>query len=198
MRWICGLLVILFTSQARADTVTVTFSGTVAPYVWTGSSYVTGNPLAGDSFSSVWTLDACPGCNSGVVQSVSLAIGNQTISYALGSYMSASITSTQIYLNDTVAPGSVALNSFVQTRQPLFPDAITTSFTYQTVADDNFSYPFHLGGSFWSDGPDGYLQVASLTVDNPSYIGQPFFVPGPVLGFGVANLFLLGLLWRFR
>lgn len=191
MRWLFVALVALFVVPAKADTVTVTFRGVIAPYVWTGDRYVTGNPLAGQSFSTVWTLEACAGCSSGQIVSILLTIGGQAIPYAPGIFMTTAISPNGIYLNDTVSPGAIALNSFVTVRSALFPAAITTPFTYQTVADDNFDSPFHLGGSFWSDGPDGYLQMASLTVDNPSYVGEPFFVPAPLVGTGLPALVIL-------
>lgn len=185
----------LLSTPALADTVTITFSGTVAPYVWTGSSYVTGNPLSGDSFTTTWTVVACSGCSSGQVASAVLTIEGQVFPYAQGVNMNAYVTPTQIYLNDTVYPGAVALNSYVTTHNAPFPTALTTPFSYQTVADDNFASPFHLGGSFWTEGPDGYLQVASVAVDNPSYIGSPFLVPAPILGTGLPALLVLLFGW---
>lgn len=175
----------LLSTPTLADTVTVTFSGTVAPYVWTGSSYITGNPLAGQPFSTAWTVDACQGCSSGQVTSVLLSIGEEVFPYALGGYMNAFITPARIYLNNTVVPGAVALNSFVDASTPALPADLTTPFTYQTLPADNASYPFHLGGSFWKDGPDGYVQVEQVTLANPTFKHSP----APTMGLNLSLLF---------
>lgn len=189
MKWIFGFLVILFTTPAQADTVTVTFSGTVAPYVWTGSSYALGNPLSGQSFSTVWTVDACQGCSSGILLSAALTVGGQTFAYAVDGYTAAFITFERLYLNTTVVPGEIALNSFVEPSIPFQFSSLTTPFAYQVTAADNGMRPFNLGGSFLNNpGPDGFLTVQSVTLANPAILHNP----APVMG-GISSL-----VWLFK
>lgn len=179
---------LIFCRATHADTVTITFTGTVAPYSWTDAGYIPGNPLAGQSFSTVWALDACAGCSTGQVLSILLTIGGDAFPYALGSYMPASISPTGIYVNDTVVPGTVALNSFVTTSSNVFPDNLTTPFTYHVTDGDNLRSPFQLGGSFWlNPGPDGYLKMDNVKLDNPDYVS----VPAPSLPWWLAFLAFL-------
>lgn len=184
MKWIAVFLSLL-SSPALADTITITFSGTVAPYSFS---------FAGQPFSTVWAL------TDGLMTSERLFIGSQETDFGQTGYKAVALLPTQIYLNITVVPGTFALNSFITADTPVFP-ADGAPFVYQLAPTDNL-----LAGSFQLGESNGYLLVNKVALANPDYVPigptsavpltQEVYAPFPVLGTGWALLF--GLVWPFK
>jgi len=209
-RNVVGALALAFAAlPAQADIVTVTFTGHIAPWIWTGSRYIEaalidvpgifgtpGASLTGDPFTSVWIANVASGNSIGQLLSATLTINDHSFAYGApsGSYTVINTGIWGIYSNITINPGSVPMNSFVGlSDRPRFPGDLTTPFTYDTTATDNLDTPHQLGGSFsLNPGPDGYLLVDNVTLTNPSYSGPPFYTtPWPIAGTGLPGLLAL-------
>ena len=151
--------------------------GTIAPWLWNGSSYYQGSlidpgifapagtSLTGDAIEIVWSSDP----------SVTAAITINGVTMTLGPTALHTVMDTG-YQNITVSLGpNVAVNSY----DPTF------------AAQYN---PHGIGGSLELVGLDGYFYVTSM-VDPPSMAAAA--VPGPVAGEGwiLLGIMLVFVIW---
>lgn len=221
------VLVVTWTVSSRADIITLTVTGTVAPLAWTGSGYVTstvvdtkgvfgsaGASLAGDSFEARWTLDTA---SQSPVLSSMLSITGHTIEFGSVGYnvyqTYNGYSGSGIYTNITVTPGVTAMNTFIDTTSSFFSGGLTTPFSYTFNSEiDNLKRPHGLSGSFRYDGTAGYLNIENMTLDNPDYVGAqsfrtlsysevtavPIAVVGSGLPSGIIAAILVWLCYSFR
>jgi len=172
-------------APTHADTVIV--AGTIAPYLWNGSSYYVaplidpgifgpaGTSLTGDAIQIVWNIE--PITATVTINGTSVTLGPAT------GFFAASAQVTPTYQNITVQLGpNVAINSF-------------DDFAY--VAKFN---PLGIGGSFDLIGPnstvlDGYYFVTDVL--NPLAVPAPIVGDGP-LGLLACALLIVGFVRKYR
>jgi len=158
--------------KASADIVTVTVTGTVAPYQFNNRYFISpvidytgifgqpGASLAGDAFTILWTVDtSCPGCSASIYNSVSggsvsgtaspilsavLTINGGSVTYGPAAELGEMYGYTNaFYVNVTVSPANAAINSYVNSTANNLPNSITQPFSYTlTPGIDNVSNGF--------------------------------------------------------
>jgi hypothetical protein len=189
---------VLFPLQASADTIiTVTYTGTIAPYVWTGSRYIVaplidqtgifgpaGASLTGAAFTGVWQVNVpCPACGdssldrvgggsfygtaSPVISAV-LTIQGHSVDFGPGIYGVMQEGGNFIYNNVTVSNGGLGNVAMNNDIQSL-----------SQAIPDNLSQPFSYTVNPLTDN----LNNCSVSVSNclpPPGIGGGFeLAPGP-------------------
>jgi hypothetical protein len=219
-------ILLLFPLPSSADIVTVTVTGTVAPVIWDGSTFVVaplidhtgifgpgGASLTGDAFMAVWTMNTNCACNfitsdevaggsfygseSPVLSSI-LTIQGHSVNFGPGIYGVMQVYNngpnhapgygSGTYQNVTVDPlAHIAMNTFVDSDTLAFSGFLNQPFSYVVnPLTDNTVHPFGIGGSFELGSLQGYFNVNTITLSNPT-----FAVPAPVLGAGMPGAILV-------
>jgi hypothetical protein len=164
--------------KASADIVTMTATGTVAPYQFDGGYFIApvvdytgifgqpGDNLAGDPFIILWTVNTnCAACNgvgggpngpSPIVSAV-LTINGGSVTYGPGitgfmtGFNNGNISA--FHVDVMVSPGDAAVNSYVNSTTNNLPNSITQPFSYTLNVSNGFSPNFIGGGFSWPAPP---------------------------------------------
>jgi hypothetical protein len=185
-------------TAAYADIVTVTVTGTIAPYTWNGSSY-TSNPLIdtagrfgtvganlfGDAYTATWTVNtgsateyisggSAPNTTSPILSTI-LTINGFTLDFGLGGYGAAyqyHYPGTDYFMVNTTI-GNNAMNSYVSSSNQ-FPGNLTTPWTYNVnPLTDNLDHVVSqgqegIGGGFIYGDLRGYFLPETFTLTDQS------------------------------
>ena len=191
------------------------------PLIDNGTFGNAGDNLFGDAFVANWTVNTgCGACNyasGGTINtpdtvspilSATLTINGVTVSFSVGLYgviynyhnisRNAAVTVNNgnfdaFEISVTAAPGSSAMNQFVNTFGGSFSGDINVPFTYVVnPLTDNIDHG-GVGGAFSYGGLAGYLFPETFTLTN-----QTHPVPGPIVGAGIPGLLLLAGLTLLR
>jgi hypothetical protein len=211
-------------SIAGADIITMTVTGSVAPYQFGNGYYIApvidqtglfgpvGANLANDPLTVLWTSNTITGVTTAVLTINGVAGPIFTRVDPVYSDAFLETGGHQVFADVTSqlgGPGNVSIDSFVRSLSTVFPTT-GTPFDYTLGGDDNSTCcfpPTGIGGSFRTEyGPgtalDGYYYITHITVENPDYTGPPwvFSTPGPIAGAGLPGMIFAtgGLLawWR--
>jgi len=182
---------------------TITFTGTVSPWLFNGSNYFLGTLidtnnffgggiLTNDPFTTTWISDATNPTVFTAFTSATLTINGISVEFASPAALNENLVLNQ----SSVEPGvtislfpHISLNSFIYSNHPIFPNDLSNfSYTFNPLTD-NLSFPHQLGGAFHLNGLNGYLAVQ--TVSFQGYAIPVVVVPAPIAGTGPIALILL-------
>lgn len=213
---------VLSTTSASADIVTLTVTGTIAPYQFgslgyqispvidtTGLFGQAGADLAGNPFTVVWTGNTQSGSLSAV-----LTIDSGSVTFngpGLSSYFFNSKIGQTSRTNENITVsigglGNVAINTYINSTVAGIPGDIRMpySYTLNPATDNNtccfppagISGGFELApGPFPNNDLDGYFYGSTFTwtnLTNPNFIDSTFVVPGPIVGAGLPGILFAG------